>query len=489
MATWTERAASFLFGRTLKEASYDGGEIDPDDYLYRRVTDDKRDLNPITHQRAIEISRALWQRNPMAKRLIEIVLDMVLGDGLTLNAEDEDVQEIITEFWEDPVMRLDLRFRDLMRDLSIEGELVLRAYEGNAGGRVRLGYIDPDRIKQVLKDPDNMFVDDKIVLNPKEIGGPDEELQCVRLEVIGGSHEYTGDTFFYAINRSVAGHRGNPDLLALADWIDAHDQILFNALDRTGLQNAFVWDVLLMGADETQIGEWITKHGSAPRPGSVRVHNDSEKWEAIAPQLGAAELETVARMVKNLVLGGHGLPEAWFAEGDSANRATLAEQGTPTFRMIVARQKAVKYIVEDILQYVIEKAVEASRLSKTVNRTVSVDLTEPSSDDVTEMVTALPQLVNAMMGAIGEELISRESARTVFLQLVNGLGIEFDPESEVDKIEDEKEAEEAKAEEERKAAMALGLRPSLPGAAAIQPNQPVAPAANGKEPAPVAAAK
>jgi hypothetical protein len=277
--------------------------------------------------------------------------------------------------------------------------------------------------------------------------------------------------------------------MALADWIDAHDQILFNALDRTGLQNAFVWDVLLMGADETQIGEWITKHGSAPRPGSVRVHNDSEKWEAIAPQLGAAELETVARMVKNLVLGGHGLPEAWFAEGDSANRATLAEQGTPTFRMIVARQKAVKYIVEDILQYVIEKAVEASRLSKTVNRTVSVDLTEPSSDDVTEMVTALPQLVNAMMGAIGEELISRESARTVFLQLVNGLGIEFDPESEVDKIEDEKEAEEAKAEEERKAAMALGLRPSLPGAAAIQPNQPVAPAANGKEPAPVAAAK
>lgn len=482
MATLTDRFLTFI---GLREAPGDGGYVDGDEDLYRRMTDTKRDLNEITHRRAVEISRMLWQRNPMAKRLIEIVLDMVLGDGIQLSAEEESVQEIVSEFWEDPVMRLDLRFRDLMRDLSIEGELILRAYEGGAG-RVRLGYIDPDRVKDVYKDPDNMFVDDHIVLVPKDPGGPDETIECVKLEITGGSHSYDGDTFFYAVNRQLAATRGNPDLLALADWIDAHDQILFNALDRTGLQNAFVWDVLLMGADEGAIQKWVTEHGTAPRPGSVRVHNDSEKWEAIAPQLGAAELETVARMVKNLVLGGHGLPEAWFAEGDSANRATLAEQGTPTYRMIVARQKMVKAIVEDILAYVIEQAVEGGRLGKSVNRTVSVNLPEPSADDLSEMVTSLPQLANALMGAVGEKFISRESSRQVFLSMVGQLGIEFDPDDEAKKIEEEQAELDAEKEANAKAAMAMGLTPIMPGASPVQPAQPKPANGNGTNPQPQA---
>lgn len=484
MATLTDRIRTF-FG--LAEASPEGGYVDADDDLYRRMSDSRRDLHEIQHKRAVEISRMLWQRNPMAKRLIEIVLDMVLGDGIQLAAEEDPVQEIITEFWEDPQMRFDLRFRDLLRDLSIEGELVLRAYEGGAG-RVRLGYIDPDRIKEVRKDAENMFVDDTIVLMPKAPGEPDEVLECVKLEVTGQSHSYTGDTFLYAINRQIAATRGNPDLLALADWIDAHDQILFNALDRTGLQNAFVWDVLLMGADEGAINKWVDEHGTAPRPGSVRVHNDSEKWEAIAPQLGAAELETVARMVKNLVLGGHGLPEAWFAEGDSANRATLAEQGTPTYRMIVARQKLVKAMVEDLLAFVIEKAIEGGRLPKGINRTVNVNLPEPSADDLSEMVTSLPQLANSLMAAVGEKFISRQSSREVFLQMVGQLGIEFDPDNEAEKIEEEQEEIAAEKEANAKAAMAMGLTPAMPGAAPIQPAQPKPPAPNGKQPAAAAPA-
>ena len=111
---------------------------------------------------------------------------------------------------------------------------------------------------------------------------------------------------------------------------------------RSALQNAFVWDVTVSGADEAEIGRWLAAHGAAPRPGTVRAHNEKEAWGAVAPTLGAAEVETTSSLVKNLVLGGAGLPEAWFADGDAANRATLSGQMAPTYKMLAARQRTVR---------------------------------------------------------------------------------------------------------------------------------------------------
>ncbi len=430
-----EREATIV--TRVSEALDQGDAVDRDDYLYRRMTDSARDLNPITQDRAREVSHYLWRQNPFARRLIEMVLDQVIGDEVSFEAAEEDVQEVIDSFWDDPAMDLHLNFRGLLRDMSLDGELVLRTYKGH-GGRVQIGYIDAGRIKAVYKDPDNALRDETIILKPTVTGGEDEKLEIISITPGKSKNSYSGDTFFWATNRPTAGTRGTPDLLAVADWIDGHDQILFNALDRTALQNSFVWDVELVGADEKRITEWTVMHGEAPRPGAVRVHNDAEKWTAVSPSLGAAETEVVARLVKNLVLGSTGVPEAWFADGDSANRATLAEQGSPTYKMIRSRQALVRAMLTRILTYVIDQAADAGRVSSK-DRSFSVNLPEPSSDDTTTLATALPQLTKAISEAISEKLISRKSARQTFLMVAAQLGIELDPTAEADQIEEEEQ--------------------------------------------------
>jgi hypothetical protein len=446
----------------VSEAVDVGDTVDYDDPLYRRMTATERDLNPVTQDRAREVSHYLWRQNPFAKRLVEMVLDQVIGDEVSFEANEEDVQEVIDEFWSDPAMDLNLNFRGLLRDMSLDGELVLRAFEGNAG-RIQIGYIDAGRVKSVHKDPENALRDSSIVLKPKTPGEDDEKLEVIQIsrQTTGRGENrrlkrtYKGDTFFWAVNRPTAGTRGTPDLLAVADWIDGHDQILFNALDRTALQNAFVWDVELVGADEKRITEWTALHGEAPRPGAVRVHNDGEKWSTVTPSLGAAETEVVARLIKNLVLGSTGIPEAWFAEGDSANRATLAEQGSPTYKMIRARQALVRAMLTRILEYVVDKAVASGRVTST-DLGFSVNLPEPSSDDTTALATALPNLTKAISEAIDQKLISRQSARQVFLMVAAQLGIELDPTGEADQIEEE---------EKDDLAATLAVPPVEPGAA------------------------
>ena len=447
MASFRQRVGKAI--KVLREGVSEPilGLIDNDDHLYRRLTGETRDLSPVTQERARTVARYLHRQNPLARRLVEMTADFVVGDGLTFNAVDEDVQEIINEFWNDPTMKMNLRHRDLVVDLAVNGELFLRAYDEN--GKVMLGYIDPDRVRGVIKDPENAFVDQSIELFSKRMAGGVEEIPIIQSRSTKAGLEFEGEVFAYFINRPVGATRGTPDSLALADWIDGYDQVMFNALDRASLMNSFIWDVTLKSADADQVSEWAKMHSYAPKAGTVRVHNDYETWQAVSPALGAAETETISRLIKNLILGGAGVPEGWFADGDSANRATLAAQGDPTYRMLTARQRLVGSVFEDIAQYVIAKAISAGRLSKGVDRTVTVILPDPSVEDTKGIAAALPQLMGALSAAKDAKFISEDSARKVFLSITGQLGIELEPDKELEMIEEEAEKAAKEAENQQ----------------------------------------
>ena len=444
MATFTQRLNKAI--KVLREGLTEPttGLIDSDDYLYRRLTGETRDLTPVTQERARTVSRYLHRQNPLARRLVEMTADFVVGDGLNFVCVDPNVQEIIDEFWADPTMKLDLRHRDLVVDLAVNGELFLRAYEEN--GKVLLGYIDPSRVKEVHKDAENAFVDKEITIYTKRYQAGEEVIPIISATAAKSGMEFEGEVFAYFINRPVGATRGTPDSLALADWIDGYDSVMFSALDRANLMNSFIWDVTLKNADGEQVQDWTRNHAVAPKAGTVRVHNDFEEWQAVSPNLGAAETETISRLIKNLILGGAGVPEAWFGDGDAANRATVAEQGAPTYRMLTARQRLVGSIFEDIAQFVIAKAVAAGRLSKGVDRTCTVVLPDPSVEDTKGISAALPQLMGALSAATQSKFISTDSARKVFLSIAQQLGVELDAEVEEELIDAEEQDAAAKAQ-------------------------------------------
>jgi hypothetical protein len=232
-------------------------------------------------------------------------------------------------------------------------------------------------------------------------------------------------------------------------------------IDRSALVNAFIWDVELTGEDEAGVASWITTHGAPPKPGTVRAHNEKEKWAAPSPTLGASETESASRLIKNMVLGGAGLPEAWFADGDAANRATLAAQGDPTYKMLVSRQRYVRFVFEDIFSWRLQAEIEEGLLPAGTDTTVTVNMPEPNETDSKAIAAALPQLVTALVGAIDAELIDTPNARTLFLSLAGQLGVDLDAEDieagiEAEAKEREAEEEELRAEE-AKALAAQGL--------------------------------
>ncbi len=473
---WRESVVGLFFPGLIESAVAEavpatGDTVDPDDDVYRRLTGGTRSLTMIEQDRAQAIALYLWRKNPMARRMTEMLADFVVGDGITFEAEDPDVQEVLDEFWRDPKMNLHLRHRDLVRDQSIYGEQAWEAVVNPTSGRVRLRFIDPGYIKDVRPNPDNALEDAAIVLKPPTGQTQDRVIEHVTFddETDPKAPAWSGSGIYLPVNRVTGQHRGTPDLLAIADFVDGYDQLLFNALERSGLINAFVWDVTLTGSTQPQVDAWVQAHGDAPPPGAVRAHNEKEAWAAVAPDLGNTDLMALGRPVKNMALGGFGAPEAWFAEGDSANRATLAAQGDPTYRMITARQTVVGAGWTFIFNFVVAKAIEAGRLPINVKRDLKVILAEPSTTDTTALATALAQLAQSLAAAEEQDWISKESARTVFLTVLSGLGIEVDAHEEQEKIDGEAEDAAQKAEDA-----------GLPAPGTVQPPQPPIPPQGGQ---------
>ena len=118
-------------------------EIDPDERIWRPLGEGRSGVAPHTHARMQALAHELWLTNLMGQRLIEIVTDHVVGEGVNWYGEDDRAVRVVKAFWGDPVNQMDIRFERLVSELGIFGELLLPVAVSRFEGRVRLGYVSP----------------------------------------------------------------------------------------------------------------------------------------------------------------------------------------------------------------------------------------------------------------------------------------------------------------------------------------------------------
>jgi len=298
-----------------------------DDALWRSLTTNQhRDLNLLTQRRMQDIAFYLYDSNPMAGRIIEIIEDFVIGDGFTFTAKDKDVKEVLDNFWNDPDNNLDEEMNINVVELYLFGELCLPVWVNSADGAVKLSYMDPKTILKIKKDPYNAKLN-KTLIWRKPTGQVERELSIINIDKNLKSKSYgklVGDCFYFTINKVSSATRGRSTLLRLADWLDGYDQFLFARLERAFLINTFIWDIECEGMSKEELQEFV-KTLATPRPGSIRAHNDKIKWKSETPKLEGADASEEARLFKNQILGGAGYPEHWFAEGSRTTRACYSE--------------------------------------------------------------------------------------------------------------------------------------------------------------------
>lgn len=418
--------------------------VDKDEDQWRPLTgDNRRDLSPLTKTRMREIAYFLWRSNPLANRAVELPLAYILSDGIRLSVDDEETQGWIDAFWHDPINRMSINLPKMMRELALYGEQCWPAFVNGVSGAVRLGYLDPEQIATVVRDPDNGRQPIGIVTKRTQKGevrrfkvivnGDDAELFTRRTQDIRAT--FTDGECFYVTVNDLQNGDGHSDLLPLSDWVDGYDQFLFGELERVLSSRAFVWDVTLKGATPEEVNARASQIG-VPKPGSVRVHNDAEEWSAVAPDLKAVDATEIGRLFRNHVLGGGTLPEHWYGGGGDVNRSTGDSMSEPTFKVFAMRQVLIKYTLEEIGAYVVRRQCEArNRKAPTPDETafqVKAEFPEMVSRDTTRYAASMQQVVASAVSALDRGLITEELALRLVHSVASRLGVDFDPKAELE---------------------------------------------------------
>ena len=398
-----------------------------EDQGWRALTEDaKRDLTPLTQERMQDIAFYLYDKNPVAHRILEMTKDFVVGEGISFTGENDKVEKVLKEFWDDPVNAWDLKQGQRVMELGLYGEQLYPVAVNEINGQVRMGYLDPSAVARVIQDPENV----EIIRQVKRKGSATRiqktyDVVNVDEDVKSPTYwELEGEIFFFAINKVANALRGRSDLFCLADWIDGYDQFLFNRLERSHLMNVFLWDITLEGYNQNQIDEWLKEQG-LPKPASMRAHNEKVKWSAVVPELGAHDASEEAKLFRNMILGGAGFPPHWFAGGEGITRATALEMSTPVMKRLKTRQKYFKYMIELIFKFVIAQAVIHKRLRKDVDRSFAVGLPKLLEKDVYTLSLGLKFIIGALETGMEKGWIDEKDAKRIFAYMMSQLGLEI----------------------------------------------------------------
>ncbi len=421
------------------------GDDEPTYYGYRGYGQALRDLLAGRHKAALEASWEMYITNPLAKRLLELKRDFIVGEGITFQAEDDSVQEVLESFWNDPVNRLDSWVFQMALELGLWGEQIYPVFVrtgedvGWGDNRVRCGVIDPLRVRKVVTDPENVRIKTEV-----HVVGPGN--RTIKYGIVRASGEgkdrgklvvpenFDGKAcFYFSVNSLSNSTRGIPDLLAQSDWLKQYDQYLFNVLEREAFIKYFVWDLLMKGATKEQIRARL-KEVKMPRPGSVLGHNENEEWKPISPDLHQAGSQIAGRQILTHIVGTFGFPEHWFGRGEAATRATAKEMGEPVIKSLTSRQRYFREMLRDMLKFVIDQAIIAGKVKEEVERKFVLNMPDVSVRDTGTAATALLQASQALVLATQQRYVTQEKAVEIFGQISAQLGVEIDVKKTVEDL-------------------------------------------------------
>lgn len=431
------------------------------DSQFRNLAQAKRDLGPTQHDKQRETALFLWDRNPIAKQIVNIQRNYIVGEGWSVAAKDAKVQAVLDAHWFDPINNWDGKIFDRVLMLSLMGEMCFSVAVQESNGLVRLGYVDPSAVKAVRPNPKNFEILDTIVLNSGKAGTTDKYLKAVTYDLKTGKmvglrdgdttpkgDPYESAGFFWAINKPAAATRGRSDLYSLVDYMDAWDQFLWNRVERSAFLNAWFTDVTIEGWDQKKIQAWLDTQ-EPPRPGTMRAHNDKVTYQTVQPEFQSHDAQGEEQIIRSPILVGAGLPQHWlYGVGDDANRASAYEMADPPIRMMRTRQLMFKRMLETILRYQIDEAERHGQLTGVPAGDLyeyEVICPEISKRDQGKIATTIRDLVGALQAAQAAGWISVDSARKLFLMVVDSFGMEFDANAEAEAIE--KQIEAAKEED------------------------------------------
>lgn len=318
--------------------------------------DQARDRHAYDRLQVMDDCLDAWRFNPLARRIIELTTQYVVGGGMQVNCTDLRVKEFLIGFWRHPLNRMDARLAELSDELARSGNLFV-LLSTDPGGMSYLRVVPSADIERISSQAND--VEQELTYHTRpDINGV--SLSYPAYDALDDSPEMPPVMLHYAVNRPVGAQWGESDLAPVLRWLARYASWLEDRVRLNRFRNAFMYVVKARFASESaRAARQSQLTMNPPASGSVLVTDESEEWSVIAPRLEALDASTDGLAIKKMIAAGVGLPLHFLAEPESSTRTTAEASGGPTLRRFEQRQRTLRWILEDVLRAALRRAARA----------------------------------------------------------------------------------------------------------------------------------
>lgn len=426
---------------TLRAASYMAGGNDPDrdhsDYhQYRRIGGTKRDLPATTQSDIMERSLLMRKMNPLARRYIDLMRELLTSSDWGVTAEEEAVQEVLTGFWDGPFNQWPQWLGSYSDVIATTGTLVFPLWVNKLDGQVKLGYADPSEISDVFAMPGNP----RLLINAKwtpEGKNEGMELPIVRPVTDRKEKDHgllmahdprenkrPAGLLYFRANSLPNETQGLSDLSAAIDYLMGHEEWHAGQTELGMVMNKFVGSIEVEGGP-TEIQAAKARYQDIPGFATMVVHNQQEKHDYTASPTMAADAADRDRMHGNFAAASLGIPPH-ILRGDmgEGNRAIATQANDPAYLKIAARAKFVTHVIRYSCQYALDSAIITGKLPRGIDTTFSVTSPKLLKKDLAVGATVLDTVARLLIAAEQRQWLARSHSRAIFARLLPELGID-----------------------------------------------------------------
>jgi hypothetical protein len=402
-----------------------GAEIQRRVSLAVRALDDSRDrlLYKSTYPRdrhgydrdeVLQDALTAWRVNPLARRIVGLTSQYVVGGGIGVEAKHERTHKFIQDWWNHALNRMVVRMYEWCDELTRAGELFL-VLTTDAAGMSYLRAIPAADIQDIETAENDLEQEIWIYEKPSTDAPGDGHRNGSGLSVEGLTRgrrwkvydalsdspgedgSFSPVMLHYAVNRPVGAKFGESDLAPLLRWLSRYAAWLEDRARLNRYRQSFLYTVKAKFASEAERQRRQNElNANPPNPGSILVTDESETWEVIYPNLASFEAAEDGLALKKMVAVGSGTPLHFLAEPESATRTTAESAGGPTFRHYQQRQIFFLWMVEDITRIVLRRRKFLDRLVKP-DADLRVTGTDISARDNAALATAASTIIGSFL--------------------------------------------------------------------------------------------
>jgi hypothetical protein len=350
--------AKGIFSAEIKRQVREQMTIGEDEFLVgaRNLSGNERDRNTYDREEVLQQALDAWRFNPLARRIVELSSQYVIGGGLTITCKHAETKKFLDEFWNHALNDMVIRIYQWCDELTRTGDLFL-LMSTDAGGMSYFRALPSDQVTSV--DQADKDIERELAINVKQEMTSETKAYAVYqpiTDLIWDGSAFQTVAFHFSINRPVGASFGESDLAPLLKWLSRYSNWLEDRARLNRFRTAFLYVVTGKFTSDAQRQVRQAQLSAAPpNPGSILVTDENEKWDVLSAKLESSEANEDGLAIKKMIAAGAGIPLHFIAEPESATRTTAEAAGGPTYRKFEQRQEYFENMIRVILQAVVAR--------------------------------------------------------------------------------------------------------------------------------------